>query len=54
MAKTERICKNCGKEMVEKTPTGPYCASCEKEIRAKERAVHHEGFPHVVTPEEEP
>lgn len=54
MASTERICDNCGKQTVEKTATGLYCASCEKEIKEEERAVHHEGFPHVVTSEEEP
>ncbi len=54
MGETELKCENCGKQTVEKTPTGLYCTLCEKKMEVKERAVHHEGFPHVVTTEEEP
>ncbi len=54
MADTKQICESCGKQTVKKTPTGLYCTTCKKEIKVEERAVHHEGFPHVVTNEEEP
>ncbi len=54
MGKTEQICESCGKQTVEKTAAGLYCTTCEKEVQQKERAVHHEGFPHVVSSEEEP
>ncbi len=46
-------CEFCGKQTVEETSTGLYCTYCGKDAKVKERAVHHEGFPHVVTDEEE-
>lgn len=47
-------CEVCGTEMVEQRAEGTYCGSCRKITRVAERAVHHEGFPHVVRAEEEP
>ena len=47
-------CEVCGNEMVEQRTEGTYCSSCRKIIKTPERAVHHEGFPHVVRAEEEP
>jgi hypothetical protein len=46
-------CEVCGTEMVEQRAEGIYCGSC-RNITQAERAVHHEGFPHVVGAEEEP
>ncbi len=54
MEKTELKCAFCGNFTVEKTPTGLFCTTCKKEMEMEKRAVHHEGFPHVVTEEEEP
>jgi uncharacterized OB-fold protein len=54
MGKTYLKCENCGKKAVEETPQDFYCLSCGKRIKKEERAVHHEGFPHVVTVEQEP
>ena len=51
---TDLICGNCGKKTVEMTPSGLYCKSCKEAFKKKERAVHHEGFPHVVSEDEEP
>jgi hypothetical protein len=47
-------CQVCGNEMVEKRAEGLYCGSCRGSSKTPERAVHHEGFPHVVRAEEEP
>ncbi|HTP65536.1 MAG TPA: hypothetical protein VMJ66_09115 [Geobacteraceae bacterium] len=49
----ELICEHCGKRTVEKGATGLYCTSCQREVVEQGRAVHHEGFPHVVSDEEE-
>ncbi len=53
MGETGLKCELCGKKTVEKRASGLYCTSCKKELKREERAVHHEGFPHVVTEEEE-
>ncbi len=53
MGKTELKCEICGKKTVEETAVGLYCTTCQKPIKEEARSVHHEGFPHVVTEEEE-
>ena len=45
-------CTKCGSENVVQTEEGLYCNVCEKMVRIS-RAVHHEGFPHVVVDENE-
>lgn len=45
-------CTKCGSENVEQTKEGLYCNVCEQMVRIS-RAVHHEGFPHVVVDENE-
>lgn len=45
-------CTKCGSENVEQTKEGLYCNACEQMVRLS-RAVHHEGFPHVVVDENE-
>jgi len=47
-------CEMCGNEMVEQRAEGLCCNACRKIAAPAERAVHHEGFPHVVRAEEEP
>lgn len=54
MTSTDRKCDACGKQTVEETDEGFYCTSCRTLARKVERAVHHEGFPHVVSEEPEP
>ena len=53
MAKTELKCETCGKKTVEETSDGLYCTTCQKALKKEARSVHHEGFPHVVTEEQE-
>ena len=48
------LCDRCGKNTVEETPDGYYCTTCQMPVKKEKRAVHHEGFPHVVTDDEEP
>lgn len=45
-------CDSCGKNTVEQTAEGLVCTSCRKVVKPV-RAVHHEGFPHVVVPDDE-
>lgn len=54
MAATEKniTCNQCGDSNVEQRNEGLYCASCDKIVKTV-RAVHHEGFPHVVVDENE-
>ena len=54
MGKTELKCETCGKKTVEETSDGLYCTTCQKAVKKEARSVHHEGFPHVVSEEEEP
>ena len=54
METTELACDYCGKKMVEETPEGLYCRNCQRSVNREKRAVHHEGFPHVVSEDEEP
>ena len=53
MGKTKLKCEICGKKTVEETADGLYCTTCQKPIKEEARSVHHEGFPHVVTEEQE-
>lgn len=54
MITTEKnlTCNQCGSSNVEQKEGGLYCASCDKIVKT-DRAVHHEGFPHVVADESE-
>ena len=54
MTSTEKnlSCNLCGGSNVEQKEAGLYCASCDKIVKTA-RAVHHEGFPHVVVDENE-
>ena len=54
MSGTSQKCEFCGKYTVEETTEGLYCTSCRAMKKKTERAVHHEGFPHVVSDEPEP
>jgi exosome complex RNA-binding protein Csl4 len=44
-------CSQCGGNL-EQTEEGLYCKACDQIVK-KSRAVHHEGFPHVVVDEDE-
>lgn len=46
-------CDYCGSTTVQQTAEGLLCNACQKVTKHVERAVHHEGFPHVVVDENE-
>lgn len=52
--KEKPVCEFCGAASVEQTSEGSYCTACKKLKKHEDRAVHHEGFPHVVSEEPEP
>lgn len=52
VSQEKNSCTKCGSENVEQTKEGLYCNACERMVRLN-RAVHHEGFPHVVVDEDE-
>ena len=49
---TANSCSRCGGSDVEEREEGLYCKACDLIVK-KVRAVHHEGFPHVVVDENE-
>ena len=53
MERSVLVCDFCGQVTVEETAEGPFCTKCNRPAKKEKRAVHHEGFPHVVSEDEE-